>query len=223
MTKLGVIVAVVVRPAPRGSFALVVLLQLALLLVTPWAVAGVSQSGDPPTLSPPASSAARSGGGGAATPTMEFAPEGAKVASLTVEAATGQAASLVLLSRDQPAFALQADKSGTFSIRQGDSDVLTVSATGDLVARTHMLAAGALSAASGVYVNDVMQWALVVDESFQSGQAGWEKVTNGKAAPTTQCGGGLFLLGGFEGLAQESVQKTFTGEQWAGVGVCVSE
>ena len=149
-----------------------------------------------------------------AAPT-KFSPAGAKVASLTVEAASGQAASLVLLSKDKPAYTMQADKAGTFSIRQGDSDIVTISETGDLVARTHMLAAGALSAGTGVYVRDTMQWALVVDEEFSSGQSGWEFVGGGSSGtakvPTSQCRGGLFMLGGFEGLAKSAVQKTWTG------------
>ena len=37
-------------------------------------------------------------------PPTKFAPAGTKVASLTVEAASGQAASLVLLSKDKPAY-----------------------------------------------------------------------------------------------------------------------
>ena len=141
----------------------------------------------------------------------KFSAPGTKVASLTVEAASGQAASLVLLSKGKPAYSMQADKSGTFSIRQGDSDIITISETGDLVARTHMLAAGALSAATGVYVHDTMQWALVADEEFSAGQLGWTKVAGGEPVTTSQCRGGLYMLGGYEGLAMSSIQKTFTG------------
>ena len=41
-----------------------------------------------------------------------------KVASLTVEAPSGQSASLVLLSADHPPYTLQADAQGTFAIAQ---------------------------------------------------------------------------------------------------------
>lgn len=141
----------------------------------------------------------------------KFEPTGAKVASMTVEAASGSAAKLVLLSNGKDPYSLEADKKGTFSIRQGSTDVLTISEDGDLVAKTKMLAAGALSADKGFYVKDVMQWALAVDEQYYSGQHGWQK-SDGGNVQVTQCRAGIYMLGGFGALAKSSIKKNYTGK-----------
>ena len=71
-----------------------------------------------------------------------------------------------------------------------------------------------------------MQWSLVVAEEFSNSNApDWEMVMPSKDSqmllqsqlqprPVTvsQCRNGLFLLGGFEGLAMEGVKKTFKSE-----------
>ena len=56
-----------------------------------------------------------------------------------------------------------------------------------------------------------MQWALIISETFSDGQTGWKKVLDESVVPVTQCGGGMFMLGGYQGLSNEIIEKTFTG------------
>lgn len=100
-------------------------------------------------------------------------------------------------------FGVHAD--GTFAISKGMSkDVLSVNADGDVVARTKLLAAGALSADSGFVVDTVPQWSLWKSEDFAGAVEGWSM------SDVTRCGG-VTMLGGFEKTSKTTVSKTFKG------------
>merc|ERR1712025_1125103 len=97
---------------------------------------------------------------------------------------------------------------------EGQKPALEISPNGgEIIARTRLLATGALKSEHGFIVQDTMQWALWREEEFTRGSQGWLRV----AAPgpsnnplTTQCPGGVWMLGGFRTLSKDSVSKTFS-------------
>jgi hypothetical protein len=144
---------------------------------------------------------------------LKFNPNGLKVSSLTVQAPEGKSAMVVLGSGPDASYRFGVNPQGLFALSQGDKDVLTVTSDGDIVARTKILAAAQLQADAGFLVNDVAQWAMVAAEDFSQGKDGWatSNAANSGSATTSQCQNGLFMLGGFRGLASHSVSKTFSG------------
>lgn len=140
-------------------------------------------------------------------PIKKFEPQGLKVSSLTVQAEEGKQAKVVLESGTGAPFSLRVMED-TFALTKGeDLDVLSVTADGDVVAKTKVLAAGSLSTDKGLIVNDVPQWQLVYMEDFSLND-GKFVCEEGKYTVET-CGSGLFMLGGPKSLSSQTVKKTY--------------
>lgn len=145
-----------------------------------------------------------------------FSPTGMKVASLTVQAPRDKTAEVVLLSDKSQAYSVGVDAAGVFRIQQeGQKPALEITPNGgEIIARTRLLAAGALRSQDGFFVQDTMQWALWREEEFTKGSEGWGRLSDSASKSsqlTTQCPGGVWMLGGFRTLSKDSVSKTFAG------------
>jgi len=144
-----------------------------------------------------------------------FSPTGLKVASLTVQAPREKTAEVVLLSETSQAYSIGVNAAGVFRIQQeGQKPALEITPNGgEIIARTRLLATGALRSQGGFIVQDVMQWALWREEEFTKGSQGWGMVPAfgpSEKPLTTQCPGGVWMLGGFRTLSKASVSKTFS-------------